>query len=64
MNSGRECGASGRVQTYGHAAVSTDDGDVDGRSQGGITEFFSDKGRGTNNIQGGDTEDPRKGSVL
>ena len=49
----------GCMKTYGHAAVPTDNRDGDGRGQRGVTEFFSDKRGGTNDIQGGDTEEPR-----
>lgn len=49
----------GRMKTYGHAAVSTHNRDGDGSGQRGVTEFFSDKGRGTNDIQGGDAKEPR-----
>lgn len=63
LNSGLETEVSDRVQTYGHTTVSTDDGDGNGGSQGEVSELFSDKSRSTDDIQGGDTEEPERGSV-
>ena len=46
------------METYGHAAVSANDGDDDGRSQRELSELLSDKSRSTDNVQSGDTKEP------
>jgi len=59
LNSGLETEVRDRVQTYGHAAVSTDDRNGNGGGQRGVFELFSDKGRCTDYIQSGNTEEPK-----
>lgn len=46
------------METYGHAAVSANDGDDDGRSQRELSELLSDKSRSTDNVQSGDAKEP------
>lgn len=58
LSPGRETEVGVRMETYGHAAVSTNDGDDDGRSQRELSELLSDKSRSTDNVQSGDAKEP------
>lgn len=46
------------AQTYCHATVSANNGNVNGRSQGAVSKLLSDKSRSTDNVQGGDAKEP------
>lgn len=45
--------------TYGNATVATDNWNNDGGRQGQITEDLRNEGRGTDDVQGSDTEETR-----
>lgn len=46
------------VETYCHSAVSANNRNMNGRSQREVVEFLSDKSGSTDDVQGGDTEQP------
>ena len=60
-----ECkGGRRNTRAYGHTTVSTNDGNADRRGKRNVSKLLSGKGRGTNNVQGGDAEEPETGSRL
>ena len=61
VSSGLETEVRDHAQTYGRAAVSTNDRDGDRRSQSGVSQLLGDENRSAVDIQSSGTKEPEMG---